>query len=128
MKGLFKMKKVAILVVSCDKYSDTWEPFFTLLLKYWKECPYLIYLGTNEKDFYHEKVKVIKIGSDKGWTESIVKMLDVIDSDYVLMALDDFLFGDYTDNAKVCEYIEFAVKENIGCLRMVPNPCPTKKI
>ena len=28
-----------ILVLSCDKYSATWEPFFKLLDKYYKNHP-----------------------------------------------------------------------------------------
>lgn len=39
----------AVLVNSCDKYSETWIPFFTLLKKYWPDCEYPIYLNTENK-------------------------------------------------------------------------------
>ena len=36
--------KFAILIVSCDKYSDLWDPFFKLFFKFWPDCPFNIYL------------------------------------------------------------------------------------
>ena len=34
----------AILILSCDKFSDLWKPFFDLFWKYWPDCPYNVYL------------------------------------------------------------------------------------
>ncbi len=39
--------ELAILVCSCDKYADVWEPFFKLFFKFWPDCPYPIYLLSN---------------------------------------------------------------------------------
>ena len=39
--------KLAILVLSCDKNCDLWPPFFSFYQKYWKDCNYNVYLGTN---------------------------------------------------------------------------------
>ena len=42
---------VTILVNSCDKYEDAWEPFFKLFSIQWPECPYKIILNTESKNF-----------------------------------------------------------------------------
>ena len=39
----------AILVASCDRYSDLWGPFFGVLAKRWPDCPLPIYLGMNHR-------------------------------------------------------------------------------
>jgi hypothetical protein len=31
--------RIAIPVVSCDKYSDLWQPFFALFDRFWPDCP-----------------------------------------------------------------------------------------
>jgi hypothetical protein len=38
---------LAVIVVSCDLYSDVWKPFFTLFFKYWNDCPFPVYLTSN---------------------------------------------------------------------------------
>ena len=49
---------LAILVNSTDRYSDTWQPFFTLLGRYWPECPYPIVLNTETLDFEHPGLEI----------------------------------------------------------------------
>ena len=43
---------VAFLIVSCDRYSDLWEAFFTLLSKYWPDKNFHTYLLSNKKKFF----------------------------------------------------------------------------
>ena len=40
---------LTILDVSCDRYADFWEIFFKLFDRYWLDCPYKVYFGTNFK-------------------------------------------------------------------------------
>lgn len=46
---MLNSKKCSLLINTCDNYEDTWIPFFSLLSNYWGECPYSIYLNTEEK-------------------------------------------------------------------------------
>jgi hypothetical protein len=39
--------KTAVLMMTCNKYKPLWSPFFQLLRKYWPDCPYKIYMGTD---------------------------------------------------------------------------------
>jgi hypothetical protein len=46
---------LSIVVSSCDSYSDLWNPFFTLLKKYWIGIEkYPIYLCTESKKITFE--------------------------------------------------------------------------
>lgn len=69
------MSETSILIPSCDKYSDLWIPFFTLFWQHWPDCPFPVYLGSNEEVFEHPKVKNILVGPDKDWTSGVRKML-----------------------------------------------------
>lgn len=86
------MKDCTILVNSCDKYEDAWNPFFNLLKKQWPDCPYDIVLSTETKiyscDFF--KVKTINSDPKSSWSARLRNTLNNINTDYVLFFLEDF--------------------------------------
>ena len=88
MKG----KNVTILVNSCDKYEDAWDPFFKLLKIQWPDCPYDMVLSTETKKYYCDcfDVKTINSDSELSWSARLKNVLNQIDTDYVLFFLEDF--------------------------------------
>ena len=58
-------QELAILVNSCDKYEDAWDPFFKLLKIQWPDCPYRIYLNTEFKNYVCDCFDVEVINSGK---------------------------------------------------------------
>ena len=97
-----KKKDYSILVLSCDKYEPCWTPFFTLLDKYWEGHP-SVYLVTESKKC--EYCNTININSDI-WSRRFLGALREIESDYVLVMLDDFFIRDYVDIDRISD-IEF---------------------
>lgn len=89
-----KMKNynVTILVNSCDKYEDAWEPFFRLLKIQWPDCPYDIVLSTETKTYECDFLNVKTINCDKtlSWSSRLKYTLKQIDSEFVLFFLEDF--------------------------------------
>ncbi len=87
-----KKDKLAILVNSCDLYESVWDPFFKLFSIQWSNCPYDIYLNTENKAYEctFMNVKTICTGSDIPWTSRIKKALNEIDAEFVLFFLEDF--------------------------------------
>lgn len=114
--------KLAILVVSCDKYKDTWKIFFDLLKKNWSSISYNIYLGNNTEKFDFEinssKINIINVGEDISWADNYNKMLDYIEEDYVLTFLDDFFFTNMIVDNEIEQIFKVVVKENIDCLTL----------
>ena len=56
------MGKVAILICSCDYYSDCWEPIICSFNKYWPDCEYPRYIVTNyEEDYSLPNTQFVKI-------------------------------------------------------------------
>lgn len=84
------ISKFALLVLSCDKYSDLWEPFFHLFWKNWPNCPYPVYVGSNtivyKKD---QRVKTILSGKDTDWSTSFKKILAQIPEKYIFVWMED---------------------------------------
>ena len=84
----------AVLVCSCDKYQDTWIPFFTLFNKYWKDCPYPVYLNTETKIYKDKSINITTLNSNPkwSWSKRLKSCLKRIDSRFVILILDDFFF------------------------------------
>lgn len=119
---------LAILVVSCDRYADLWEIFFTLFDRYWPDCPYKVYLGTNFKTFElggrnsGKAVETIFVGEDKNWADNARCMLGHINEPYVLMLLEDFFIDKPVDTDHIRKRLDYVIKNDLDCLRL--NPCP----
>ena len=86
------MKKVTILVNSCDLYEDAWDPFFKLLKVQWPDCPYDMVLSTETKSYDCDCFEVKTVNSDPmmSWTARLKNVLNQIETEYVLFFLEDF--------------------------------------
>ncbi len=89
-------KDVTILVNSCDKYEDAWEPFFRLLKIHWPECgDYKIVLSTESKVYNCDFLDVKTINpplslKNSSWSARLNNALEQIDTEYILFFLEDF--------------------------------------
>ena len=84
-----------ILISSCDKYSDCWEPFFQCMSQFWPSHRLPVSLVTDSLDYSNERVHVetIKTTSKRGpctWSQSLDRSLERIHEEYVLYMQDDY--------------------------------------
>ena len=100
------MDDCTVIVFSCDKYSDTWEPFFKLFARFWKTCPYNVCLSTESLNLQSEYCEVQVLHTGKGeWSKRAMCALRQIDTEYVLVLLDDFFFFSDVDQKRLDECI-----------------------
>jgi len=94
------INKIAILVISCDKYSDLWEPCVQMFNKYWPDCPYDKYIATNTIKFNYQGFTNIQIGEDKSWSYGLKCVLNQLEEqyEYVFTLLEDYYFIEKIDN------------------------------
>lgn len=117
-----------LLVCSCDKYSDLWYPFFTMLKKNWPEFDMQIVLNTESKSFHYEGLNIktfnlYKIGENVPWGQRLIEHLDKINTEYVLFMLDDFFIESKVDSQKIDECISWMDKDkNIATFGLVSMP------
>lgn len=120
------MDDLALLVVSCDKYSDLWDIFWILIEKYWNDCTLTKYLGTNYFNYAKNNVRTIQVGEDRSWAENVRKMLEQVQENYVVMMLEDFFIDRRIINEKIKILYDHMVIHGYDCLRLEPSPPPIK--
>ncbi|MDC4205851.1 MAG: hypothetical protein MPW17_05655 [Candidatus Manganitrophus sp.] len=115
---------LAIVVASCDKYSDLWEPLFDLFFKHWPDCPFPVYLVANQKRFEHSKVTTLLSGEDRDWSSSIQQAVQGLPHRYFLFWIDDAFLVKKVDTQGLLRVLEDAIGRNFSFLRLRPNPKP----
>lgn len=125
-------KNCAIIVCSCDKNEDLWDMFFYYFKKYWRDCPYPIYLNTEFKKYEDSdfKVKTFQLypnGDNANWSERLKKHLLKIPELYVLIILDDFFLQDYVNADEISNCIK-RMEEDIHIANFIFDPTPGPNI
>lgn len=121
-KSNIQANDMAVLVLSSDRYSDLWHPFFALFFRYWKNCPYPVYLGSNKKRFDDPRVTTILSGDPKDWSADTISILKQIPEKYVLVILEDYFFTDRVDAETIQKSLELVKSENADFMRMASFP------
>ncbi len=87
-----KENSVTVLVNSCDKYEDAWDPFFKLLKLQWPDCPYDMVLSTETKNYNCDflNVRTVNSSSELSWSSRLKNVINQIETEYVLFFLEDF--------------------------------------
>ena len=82
---------MTLLVNSCDAYADLWQPFFTLLKRYFVPLPAEILLNTETKDFAFDGLNLRCVHSTAPtYGERMTDALREVKTEYTLLLLDDF--------------------------------------
>lgn len=90
--------ELTILVMSCDKYNDTWEPFIICFRKYFANCPYQVVLCTESNSLGESLPFDRVIYSERTeWSGRLKDAMTKISSEFVFILLDDFWLRNYLD-------------------------------
>lgn len=116
-----KTSKLAILMLSCDKYSDLWDDFFNLKERYWPDCPYHCYLATDKKEYRREGVDVIHFGDIRTWSICAVKAIEQIKEPYIALFLEDAFIYNKIDTSIIEENLNLFIERKMDFLTMERN-------
>jgi hypothetical protein len=116
------IKNTAILVCTYDGAEDLWSPIAETYQKYWPDCPYNIYLATNHKYPSLPPFKPLSIGDETSWSDNVLKCLEKISEDYVLLTYDDLFLYKKINTAVISNMINTAMENNWNYLRFHPSP------
>jgi len=119
------VKDIPLLVVSCDRYADLWPVFFDVLRARWPDCPFPLYLGSNQARFERPGVTTLCAGVDRSWAGNLSRMLDLLSSEYVLFFLEDFFLRSAVNTESVVSAVNYFRSRNVDCGRLAPLPAPT---
>lgn len=101
-----------VLVCSCDKNYDLFEPFYHCIEKYWKEHPEIIYATETIRNPYYKTISINET-LDR-WTKRIRKTLNLIDDNEILLMIDDIFIREPVDTKRI-DYARANLKGNIAC-------------
>lgn len=127
---------IDIIVPSCRAYDDCWEPFATLLRKYWPGGgrEWRTTLVSDKIDPEHCKpgtfTEIIAIGEDRGWVDNLKLGLDRAQkTGVVLLMQEDFFLSGPVDKAFMARaYRRILTDPSLGCLRVYPCPGPLSDV
>ncbi len=113
---------IALIVPSCDKYKGLWKPFFTLLKKYWFDCPFKIYLISENPNYLGTVLTILEgiLEKDQSWATRLKNALEKIKEPYVFLMLDDYFLMEKVDTERILKLFEIMKKENICHLGLTP--------
>ncbi len=113
-----------VLISSCDKYSDLWDPFFHFFEKHWPACPYPVYLATNHKTYQRKQVQQVFSGLNGTWSEETQLVLNQLPYNYIIYLQDDYFILKPVDQRMVDRLLEKIKQHNAAYLRLFPAPGP----
>lgn len=114
-------KQLAILVLSCDKYSDLWNDFFNLKEKFWPDCPYPCYLATDTVDYKRDGVQLIHFGNIRLWSVCAREAIKQIKEPYIALFLEDAFIYKKIETSIVEENLKFMIGHKADYLTMERN-------
>lgn len=120
------MDDFTILVNTCDKYEDAWEPFFKLFKINWPQSEnYKIVLNTENKDYKCDflDVTTLRTGNDIAWSKRLKTALESIETEYVLFFLEDFFLRSPVNQEMFEEALDLIKSdEEIGYIGLKYSP------
>lgn len=125
MRVLFLNQSRAIVILSCDKYSDLWYPIVSNLKSRFLETAYPIYLVSNQIDFTADGVINIQSGFDIDWSTSFKRALNQIPENELLILLDDMPLRKTVSGKELEEAFNLLSTNDLGALH--PRPIPPKR-
>lgn len=115
----------ALVILSCDRYRDLWEPCLALYRRYWPDCPYPMFLVSETVGIEDERVRSLRAGAGLAWSDVVRVALGALDHEHVLLVLEDFLLtGPVPTVAVEAMRAELEVRRG-AYMRLGPFPGPT---
>jgi len=110
--------KLSVLICSCDKFSDIWKFTETSFALNWSPCPFDVFLMTNFLDWESLIFSQIKVGPDVSWSGNLRSALSNINSQYVLLWLDDCFLSRKVESQVLLNDIDWMKKKSVKYLRL----------
>ncbi|MBW2045386.1 MAG: hypothetical protein JRI96_10950 [Deltaproteobacteria bacterium] len=117
---------LSILVLSCDNYSDLWDTFFDCFERFWPDCPYNIYLGSNTVSYNRKHIEVLYSGPDKDWSSTAKSIIAQVPTKYLWVFLEDIFITSRIHNSQISNIVNFMGKTKAKHVHEKPLPKPDR--
>ncbi len=106
-----------LLVNSCDAFEDCWDPFFTLLDRYWPALTAPILLNTEQLDHDLGDTRLaatqVQVGHAKRltWSECLIAALEQVTTPLVLYMQEDYFVEQPVDHVAVTQAADLMLRQ-----------------
>lgn len=121
---MIESPQIAVVYPTCDKYLDVVTIALAFLGKYWPDCPWPIYVGTNTKPCAYPGVTAALAGPDRDWSTTLRRQLEQIPCEYILSSDSDMYLARRVDTAALSRLLVRLRELDGGCIRLRPAPPP----
>jgi len=112
-------EKTIILVSSCDAFEECWKPFEKGIIEQWNDCPYPIYLMTNEKEYVSERLHCLPVGKDLKWASNMRTALAKLpESEWIIYLQEDYWLDRPVNSKAIENHIHYCEEKGIDYLRL----------
>ena len=136
-------QKISVIVQTCDAYAHFWDGWYKMFDRFWDfDLGWQIYFCNEEIDFpYNDsRIKQIKTGKskqywgveerewlptyglkkqiDEGWSDRLIKILESVDTDYVLYFQEDQWPKFKIDKDLFFDLASFCYSYDVGALKL----------
>ena len=111
------MNNIALLISTYDNSEDLWSPLEETFQKFWPDIELPIYLTTNHMEFESKLFNSLKIGEELSWSDNLIKSLNKIKQEYVLLTFDDLFLTAKVDNQFIEQLMTRAIQSEFNYLQ-----------
>lgn len=104
-------EECAILILSCDKNESLLNIFFDFFFKNWPDCPFECFLGLEERNFNHNKIKTLT-SSSNSFSGRLLDYCKIIDRKCIMIILDDFILESPVDNSIIEAFYKMMIGDD----------------
>lgn len=122
-----KNNKIAIVIPSCDKYSDLWEILISQIERNFRgvELTKYIICNSNHQNKF-KGITYINVGTDLGWSTNFKTALKQVDEQYVFLWIDDLILTSEVDTELFKNIVSSFISEKGNYLRLNNVPSSNK--
>lgn len=114
---------ISLIVCSYDGYSDCWDPYFKMLVKYFPEAKnFDIILSTTTKDYSFPglNINVLQHGNDAPWGRRLLNSLKEAKHNVVFPLSEDYFLRSRVNFQNFQNFVDFMYKnDDIDHIRML---------
>jgi hypothetical protein len=107
--------------MSCDQTHDVLDHFLKGFEKYWPDCPFDVYIGSNTI-IDSPNYKYINVQKNNWRTETINQITEIKKIDnkvtHLIVFLDDFILNNTVSNKLIEKKVNYAIEKDIKYLRL----------
>jgi hypothetical protein len=116
-------KDYEIIISTCGKFSDLWDANVQLLNENWPDRGAKTWLVTDDPtDRTLPGVQIVCAGAGMEITQRLAAVLEKVETEYVVLTLDDYFFTQPIETEKINRVLRFMGEHDVAYTQLYPQP------